>query len=140
MSPYDTTGYGRSHKIRSCGKVYSARLYNRALSENEVYYNYLAEMDHFNGLDVPTDPDYPNIPDVEPDIGDIIVPIEDGQVSKISIKGQEIYNIKDTKSRITKVDKYEDDTVYGNITYMNGFQIDLATVKYDIANNTVVFE
>ena len=119
------------------GKIYSARLYGRALSDNEIYYNYLAELEHLAETETP---DYPDIPDAEPDIGDIIVPIEDGEVSKISIDNEELYNIKDAKSRMNKIDKYQDDTAYSVVNFMNGIKIDLATVKYDVANNTVIFK
>lgn len=141
-------GWSNSHVIdfsnnetkvspRREGKIYSARLYGRALSDNEIYYNYLAELEHLAETETP---DYPDIPDVEPDIGDIIVPIEDGEVSKISIDNEELYNIKDAKSRMNKIDKYQDDTAYSVVNFMNGIKIDLATVKYDVANNTVIFK
>lgn len=138
LTRYDVTTSGT--QPTRYGIFHSVRIYNRALNENEVYYNYLAEKDHLDFKDIEETPDYPDIPDVEPDIDDIIVPIEDGQISKIAIGKAELYNVKDTHSRVTKLDKYNDDTAYGKITFMNGVQIDLATIKYDIANNTVIFK
>lgn len=137
LSRLDSTGANQPARY---GIFHSVRIYNRALNENEVYYNYLAEKDHLDFKDIEEIPDYPDIPDIEPDIDDIIVPIEDGQISKIAIGETELYNVKDAHSRVTKLDKYNDDTAYGKITFMNGVQIDLATIKYDIANNTVIFK
>lgn len=135
--PIDLSNNETRISPRREGKIYSARLYGRALSDNEIYYNYLAELEHLAETETP---DYPDAPDVEPDIGDIIVPIEDGEVSKISIDNEELYNIKDAKSRMNKIDKYQDDTAYSVVNFMNGIKIDLATVKYDVANNTVIFK
>ena len=58
----------------------------------------------------------------------------------ITSDNEELYNIKDAKSRMNKIDKYQDDTAYSVVNFMNGIKIDLATVKYDVANNTVIFK
>lgn len=120
--------------------LHSCRIYNRVLTDNEIYYNYIADLAHLEQAEQPVSPDDPDIPIIEPDIGEIIVPVEDGYVSKVAIGNQELYNIKDTYSRINKINKYQNDEAYGIINFMNGIQLDLASVKYDIANDTVIFK
>lgn len=117
-------------------EYYSFRMYNRPLSDNEVYYNYIANMSHLFPEETPT---YPEIPIIRPD-GSIIEPVEDGYVSRVAIGNEELYNIKDTKARTTKLDKYKDEEVYGLVSFINGIQIDIASIRYDQANNTVVFK
>lgn len=129
---------GSFHYItyRNVGQYGSIRIYNRALSDNEIYYNYIAEMEHSVPEQKPT---YPEIPIIRPD-GSIIEPVEDGYVSRVAIGNEELYNIKDTKARTTKLDKYKDEEVYGLVSFINGIQIDVASIRYDPTNNTVVFK
>ena len=138
MAGYDGT-YSGGHFLwnnGADGNLYSVRIYDRALTDNEVYYNYMAEMDH---LKDPEEQVYPDIPIVRPD-GSIIDPVQDGEVSRVAIGDNEIYNVKDIKARTTKLDKYKDEQVYGVVSFINGIQVDVASIKYDPANNTVVFK
>lgn len=99
------------------GKVYSARIYDRQLTETEVYQNFETDKETFS-----------------------IVNLDSmGNVSKIRIGKEQLYDIKDNYSRVNRLSKIENDTAFGVINFTKGIQINDATIEYDQYNNTMIF-
>lgn len=99
------------------GRVFSHRLYSVALTDEEISDNFDAEMERYNKADVKNT----------------------NEISKIRIKNEKTYNVKDTHSRLNKINKNEDDTVIGVINFMNGIKINNANITYDSENNIITF-
>lgn len=58
-------------------------------------------------------------------------------ISKIQV--DEIYNVKDTKARTEKINKYVDDEATAVINFVNGILINGASITYNPSTNTVTF-
>lgn len=99
------------------GRVFSHRLYSVALTDEEISDNFDAEMERYNKAEA-------EVKDTD-------------SVSKIKIKNEKTYNVKDTYSRINKINKNEDDTVVGIINFINGIKINQANINYD--NDVIIF-
>lgn len=110
-----TTGVDTNYRFR--GKIYSVRLYDIALTESEITNNFLFDKAMF---------DLSNLQSV-------------GNVSKVRIGQEQIYDLKDVYSRNNKLSKTEDDTAFGLINFTKGVQINKAKIIYDEVNNIVTF-
>lgn len=99
------------------GKIYSARLYNVALTDSEIYTNFTTDKSIF---------DLSNLQSV-------------GDVSKIRIGQEQIYDLKDIYSRNNRLSKTEDDIAFGKINFLKGIQINKANILYDEVNDIVTF-
>lgn len=60
-------------------------------------------------------------------------------VSKIQLKDESLYNVKDTYSRVNKLNKNEEDVAYAPINFLKGIKIDAATITYNQITDTVTF-
>lgn len=61
-----------------------------------------------------------------------------GEVSKVQTAG--LYNIKDEKARLEKIDRYVDGKATAVVNFLNGIQINGGKIYYDSTKDTVYFE
>jgi hypothetical protein len=99
------------------GKIHSVRLYSSALVDTEIYNNFKTDITMFNLSETESV----------------------GNVSKIRIGQEKMYDLKDIYSRTNKLSKTEDDTAFGVINFTKGIQIDKANILYDEVNDIVTF-
>lgn len=61
-----------------------------------------------------------------------------GEVSKVQTAG--LYNIKDEKARLEKIDRYVDGNATAVVNFLNGIKINGGKIYYDSISDTVYFE
>lgn len=100
------------------GKIYSCRMYDTALTADEVIGNYLYCVGRYSDI-----VDQTSIT---------------GEVAKVYTDG--LYNLKDEKARLEKIDRYIDGKATAVVNFLNGIKINGGKIYYDSTKDTVYFE
>jgi hypothetical protein len=96
------------------GKIFGVRIYDTVLTPNEIIDNFVYDYEMYKSGAISQ------------------------EVSKVHTT--ELYNIKDEKARLEKIDRYVDGKATAVVNFLNGIQINGGKIYYDSTKDTVYFE
>ena len=96
------------------GKIFGVRVYDTVLTPSEIIDNFVYDYEMYKSGDTSQ------------------------EVSKVHTT--ELYNIKDEKARLEKIDRYVDGKATAVVNFLNGIQINGGKIYYDSTKDTVYFE